>query len=49
MPVKKCPVCDWEFKDQGQAVKVGKETVTVCCADCAKAVRENPAKYAKAR
>lgn len=31
----KCPVCDWEIKDQGVSVEVGGKTVVVCCQECA--------------
>jgi YHS domain-containing protein len=47
MATKKCPVCDWEIKDAGIAVKAGGKEVTVCCDDCAKKMKDNPAKYAK--
>jgi ribosome-binding protein aMBF1 (putative translation factor) len=43
---KKCPVCDWEIKDDGIKVKVSGKEITVCCDDCAKKAQENPAKYA---
>lgn len=46
MNSKKCPVCDWEIKDKGIKVKVGGKDITVCCDDCAKKAKENPAKYA---
>jgi len=42
---KKCPVCDWEIKDDEVKVKVGGKEITVCCEDCAKKVKENPGKY----
>jgi YHS domain-containing protein len=42
---KKCPVCDWEIKDDEVKVKVGGKEIIVCCEDCAKKVQENPAKY----
>jgi hypothetical protein len=45
MKVEKCPVCDWEIKDGGIKVQVGGKVITVCCADCAKTVEEDPAKY----
>jgi hypothetical protein len=31
----KCPVCDWEITDGGVQVKLGRRTMTVCCAECA--------------
>jgi len=43
---KKCPVCDWEIKDDAVKVRVGSKEIAVCCEDCAKKVEENPAKYA---
>jgi transcription elongation factor Elf1 len=45
MKTKKCPVCDWEIKDSGITVKAGGKEVVVCCDDCAKKVKENPAQY----
>jgi ribosome-binding protein aMBF1 (putative translation factor) len=47
MATNKCPVCDWEIKDAGIAVKAAGKEITVCCDDCAKKVKENPANYAK--
>lgn len=44
--MKKCPVCAWDIKDQGVAVKVGKKTVYACCADCAKKIQADPGRYA---
>ncbi|HZV06758.1 MAG TPA: hypothetical protein VE999_16875 [Gemmataceae bacterium] len=44
MKTKKCPVCDWEIKDNGIKVKVGGKDITVCCDDCAKKAKEGPAK-----
>jgi ribosome-binding protein aMBF1 (putative translation factor) len=46
MATKKCPVCDWEIKDAGIEVKVAGKQMTVCCDDCAKKAKENPAQYA---
>ncbi len=46
MATKKCPVCGWDIKDQGHAVKVKEKTVVVCCEDCVKEVEKSPAKYA---
>jgi len=46
MKAKKCPVCDWEIKDGGIKVKVAGKEITVCCDDCAKKAKEEPAKYA---
>lgn len=48
MTAKKCPVCGWEIKDDGIRVKVGGTGIIVCCDDCAKKTKENPAKYASA-
>jgi ribosome-binding protein aMBF1 (putative translation factor) len=45
MATKKCPVCDWEIKDGGIKVKVAGKEITVCCDDCAKKAKEEPAKY----
>jgi hypothetical protein len=33
--MRKCPVCDWEIKDQGIKVKAGEKEVVVCCEECA--------------
>jgi hypothetical protein len=44
--MKKCPVCAWDIKDKGVEVKVGKKTVYACCADCAKKIQADPARYA---
>lgn len=44
MKTKKCPVCDWEIKDEGIKVKVGGKEMTVCCDDCAKKTKEGAAK-----
>jgi ribosome-binding protein aMBF1 (putative translation factor) len=44
MKTTKCPVCDWEIKDKGIKVKVGGKEITVCCDDCAKKAKEDPAK-----
>ena len=49
VPTPKCPVCDWEIKDQGQEVKVQDRTVLVCCEECAREVRKDPAKYVKSK
>lgn len=46
MKTKKCPVCDWEIKDGGIKVKAGGRKIVVCCEDCAKKAKDNPAKYA---
>ncbi|QDT95890.1 helix-turn-helix domain-containing protein [Gimesia aquarii] len=44
MNAKKCPVCGWEIKEAFKVQVHGKEIV-VCCQDCAKTVKESPAKY----
>jgi hypothetical protein len=44
-----CPVCAWEIKDKGHAVKVADKTLVVCCADCAEEVKKNPKKYGAAK
>lgn len=49
MAAKKCPVCDWEIKDEGRKVKVDGRVVLVCCEDCEKKVKANPAKYISAK
>ena len=50
MTTKKCPVCDWEIKDGGGIkVKVAGKEITVCCDDCARKAKEDPAKYAGAK
>jgi ribosome-binding protein aMBF1 (putative translation factor) len=46
MKTKKCPVCDWEIKDQGIKVKVGGKEITVCCDECATKAKKNPTQYA---
>lgn len=45
MKTKKCPVCDWEIKDEGIKVKVGGKEITVCCEDCATKAKQDPAQY----
>jgi hypothetical protein len=45
MKAKKCPVCDWEIKDGGINLKVGGKEITVCCDDCAKKAKQDPARY----
>ena len=47
MATKKCPVCDWEIKDAGITVKAAGKELTVCCDDCAKKAKENPANDTK--
>jgi ribosome-binding protein aMBF1 (putative translation factor) len=49
MPAKKCPVCDWEIKDKGKEVKIGRKSVVVCCDQCAEEVKKSPEKYAAAK
>lgn len=48
MTTKKCPVCEYEIKDGGVKVKIGNREIVVCCEDCAKKAKENPAKYTDA-
>lgn len=43
---KSCPVCGAEIKSGGTKAMAGNKEVTVCCDQCAKAVKENPSKYA---
>ncbi|MBI3562069.1 MAG: hypothetical protein HY080_10185 [Gammaproteobacteria bacterium] len=45
MKMEKCPVCDWEIKDDGIKVRADEKEITVCCAECAKTVKQNLAKY----
>jgi hypothetical protein len=33
--MRKCPVCNWEIKDDGIKVKAGGKEVVVCCEECA--------------
>lgn len=46
MPAQKCPVCQWEIKDE-KTVRVNGTVVLVCCDDCAAKVKANPGKYIK--
>jgi hypothetical protein len=39
------PSCDWDIKDAGIKVKVGGKELIVCCDDCAKKAKAEPAKY----
>jgi ribosome-binding protein aMBF1 (putative translation factor) len=41
----KCPVCQWEIKDDGKQVKVKGRVILVCCDDCAAKVKADPIKY----
>lgn len=41
----KCPVCDWEIKDDGTQVRADGRVILVCCEECAEKVRKEPAKY----
>lgn len=45
MKTQKCPVCDWDIKDDGIKVKVGGKEIVVCCDDCAKKAKDAPSKY----
>ena len=46
MKTLKCPVCDWEIKDGGKAVKTKDSAeVVVCCDDCAQKLKAEPGKY----
>ena len=47
--MKKCPVCDWEIKDRGIEVKTPAGVVVVCCDECAKKVKTDPAQFTTAR
>ena len=44
-PTNKCPVCDWEIKDDARTVKISGQSVVVCYDDCAEKVEANPEKY----
>lgn len=44
--MKKCPVCEWDIKNGGVEVKVGKKSVYACCEDCARKIQADPARYA---
>ena len=46
MAQAKCPVCDWKIETPVQ-VEVRGRSIAVCCDDCAKKVKAEPAKYAK--
>lgn len=46
---KKCPVCEWEIKDDGRELKIGGKVVLVCCDDCARKIKANPEKYITSR
>jgi len=51
MTTKTCAACDYELDANAIPVKIGDNTVEVCCEDCAKALREadaatKPAKQA---
>lgn len=48
MPAVKCPVCQWEIKDE-KAVTVNGKVILVCCDDCAKKVKADPKKYVKGK
>jgi len=41
----KCPVCDYQLDGSAKSIRVEGRTVTVCCDECAKKVRTEPAKY----
>lgn len=45
----KCPVCDWEIKDDGKEVRADGRVILVCCDECAEKVRKDPAKYNRQR
>ncbi len=49
MAAKKCPVCQWEIKEDGKQVKVDGKVVLVCCDECAAKVKAQPAKYINPR
>ncbi len=49
-PLKKCPVSDEALGERGKAVKVTTPDGTdvyLCCKDCVKGFKKDPAKYGK--
>lgn len=42
----RCPICDYVLDDNAVTVTVGGARHRVCCEDCAKEARANPAKLA---
>lgn len=44
---RKCPVCDWEIKDEAQQIKLEGNVILVCCDECAKKFKADPHKYIK--
>ena len=40
MTAKTCAACDSPLEGKGIKVKIGQNTVEVCCDDCARALRE---------
>ena len=48
-PLKTCPVSDEKLGEHGKAVKVTHEgtDIYLCCKDCQKDYKKDPAKYAK--
>ncbi|MHC4090233.1 MAG: hypothetical protein ACYSVY_08140 [Planctomycetota bacterium] len=49
MQTKKCSVCRWEIKEEGRQVRFNGRIILVCCEDCERKVRANPAKYINAK
>jgi ribosome-binding protein aMBF1 (putative translation factor) len=47
MSAKNCPVCDWAIEGDGISVRIGDQTVTVCCAECAQKVKDDPTTYVR--
>ncbi len=41
----KCPVCDYKLDASAKSVRVNGRTVKVCCDECDKKIRAEPAKY----
>jgi hypothetical protein len=49
MAAATCPVCGWDITEDGkrEVRLLDGKTVTVCCDECAGAVRTEPTKYAR--
>jgi endogenous inhibitor of DNA gyrase (YacG/DUF329 family) len=48
MATAQCPVCGWDITEEGRReVRIGRQTITVCCDECARAVEADPGKYAR--
>ncbi len=40
--MSQCPVCKWEIKDDGLAVRIDGKDIMVCCQECADKLRKDP-------